>query len=73
MSRITKKQHNVPVFYLRQWVKEGSENVVCHDLHSSTAFDVSPEGILARRYYYEENEEAPDNMNRPGFPGGHLV
>lgn len=61
MSQLTKKQHNVPAFYLRQWVREGGVNVVCHDLQELRTFNVSPENILARRYFYEENAETPDN------------
>ncbi|MBP6733737.1 MAG: DUF4238 domain-containing protein [Chromatiaceae bacterium] len=61
MSSLTKNQHNVPAFYLRQWRREGTDNVVCHDLHASRVFDVSPGNILARRYFYEENAESPDN------------
>ena len=61
MAQLTKNQHNVPAFYLRQWMREGSENVVCHDLHESRVFDVSPENILASRYFYEEDAGAPDN------------
>lgn len=61
MSQLTKNQHNVPAFYLRQWRKIGTENVVCHDLKDERSFEVSPDKILVERYFYEEERENPDN------------
>lgn len=61
MSTLTKRQHNVPAFYLRQWCVPGKTTVTCHDLKEHKAFDVSPDGILARRYFYEEDPSLPDN------------
>lgn len=61
MSQLTKNQHNVPAFYLRQWFKKGTEKVVCHNLENGSVFEVSPDNILARRYFYEEQRENPDN------------
>jgi hypothetical protein len=40
---------------------QGTDKVFCHDLEDTKAFDVSPDGILARRYFYEEDSSAPDN------------
>ncbi len=61
MSQITKRQHTVPAFYLRQWCKKGDTNIVTHDLDNLTAFSVAPENILVRGLYYEEDPTKPDN------------
>lgn len=61
MSTLTKRQHNVPAFYLRLWCAPGTDSVTCHDLTERKSFGVSPDGILARRYYYEEDPSMPDN------------
>jgi len=61
MSTLTKRQHNVPAFYLRLWSAQGSDKVTCHDLVEYRSFDVSPDGILARGYFYEEDPSTPDN------------
>ena len=61
MPHLTKHQHNVPAFYLRSWCPPGKDTVTCHDLKEGKAFDVSPNGILVRRYFYEEDPSAPDN------------
>lgn len=61
MNQITKRQHIVPAFYLKQWCKNGATNVVSHDLEALTSFEVSPDSILVRRFFYEENPDAPDN------------
>jgi len=61
MSQLTKNQHYVPAFYLRQWIIKGSKNVACHDLQESKVFNILPEKILTRRYFYEENAGSPNN------------
>lgn len=61
MVQLTKRQHNVPEFYLRLWSAQGEDKVTCHDLEDGKVFDVSPANILARRYFYEEDSSAPDN------------
>lgn len=61
MARLTKRQHNVPAFYLRLWSPLGKDKVACHDLDEGKSFDVSPDGILARRFFYEEDPSVPDN------------
>lgn len=61
MGNLTKRQHNVPAFYLRLWCAPGTDSVTCHDLKEHKAFDVNPDGILARRYFYEEDPSVPDN------------
>lgn len=61
MPHLTKRQHNVPAFYLRLWSPQGKDKVACHDLEDGKAFYVSPDGILARRFFYEETPSAPDN------------
>lgn len=61
MAHLTIRQHNVPAFYLRLWSVQGKDQVTCHDLEQGKVFPVSPDGILARRYFYEEDSSAPDN------------
>lgn len=61
MGTLTKRQHNVPAFHLRLWCVPGTDSVTCHDLMEHKAFDVIPDGILARRYFYEEDPSVPDN------------
>jgi Protein of unknown function (DUF4238) len=57
---ITKRQHQVPSFYLRQWARKGTQ-VACHDLQEERYFVTSAEAVLAQRYYYEEDANNPDN------------
>lgn len=61
MSTLTKRQHNVPAFYPRLWCVPGTDSVTCHDLKEYQALGVTPDGILARRYFYEEDPSVPDN------------
>lgn len=61
MAHLTKRQHNVPAFYLRLWSPQGNDKVACHDLQDGKSFDASPDGILVRRFFYEEDPSAPDN------------
>lgn len=61
MTQLTKNQHNVPAFYLRMWLAPGNKVVTCHDLVEERPFSSTPENILARRYFYEEDPSAPDN------------
>jgi hypothetical protein len=61
MNHITKLQHHVPAFYIRLWSTQGKDQVICHDLQEKRHFPTSPDGILARRYFYEEDRQAPDN------------
>lgn len=61
MENLTIRQHNVPAFYLRLWHLPDNDLVTCHDLAEERAFNVSPNNILARRFFYEEDPSAPDN------------
>lgn len=61
MAQLTKRQHIVPAFYLRLWSSQDNGNVVCHNLEDGKSFDVSPDKILARRFFYEEDLSEPDN------------
>lgn len=61
MNQITKRQHIVPAFYLKQWCQNGTTKVVSHDLEALISFEVSPDGVLVRRFFYEENPDVPDN------------
>lgn len=60
MPHITKRQHYVPKFYLQLWSNENGQ-LVGHDLVSKGAFASSPDGLLNKRYFYEENRASPDN------------
>ena len=53
MGHLTKRQHHVPAFYISLWSAQGKDQVICHDLHEKKHFPASPDGILARRYFYE--------------------
>src|ERR1035438_531370 len=63
MDHLTKRQHHVPAFYIRLWSAQGKDQVICHDLHEKKHFPASPDGILARRYFYEEDRKTPDNRS----------
>lgn len=60
MAHLKINQHTVPAFYIRLWSAQGKNKVACHDLQDGKSFDPSPDGILARRYFYEDST-APDN------------
>src|SRR5437870_1393790 len=61
MASLTKRQHNVPAFYIRLWAIKTKDQVACHDLLTGKVFMSSPDGVLARRYFYEEDRDNPDN------------
>ena len=58
---LTRRQHTVPDFYLRQWAKAPAGMIACHDLERGICFETDPTNALARRYFYEEGKTAPDN------------
>lgn len=61
MPHLTKRQHNVPSFYLKLWSSGSSGTIVCHDLREEEVFEPNPDGVLVRKFFYEENPNAPDN------------
>ena len=60
MTHITKRQHYVPDFYLRQWA-DASDRITCHDLQEVSTFCGDPVNALAQGYFYEEDPTNPDN------------
>jgi hypothetical protein len=60
LSDITKRQHYVPDFYIRQWVNEDGK-AVCHDLQQLSSFEADPRNLLVQQYFYEEDRQSPDN------------
>ncbi len=60
MSQLTKLQHFVPRFYLKHWC-DSKGAFRCHDLNERRDFPANPDGVLAQKYFYEEDRAAPDN------------
>jgi hypothetical protein len=60
VTHITKRQHYVPDFYLRQWSGPAG-HITCHDLHEANTFVCDPANALAQTYFYEEDASQPDN------------
>ena len=60
MTQLTKRQHYVPDFYLRQWA-DASGKVAVHDLATPKSFSCDPANVLLQRFFYEEDATNPDN------------
>lgn len=60
MTHITKRQHYVPDFYLRQWA-DADGRITGHDLQETRTFCGDPANTLAQGYFYEEDPSKPDN------------
>jgi len=58
---ITKRQHIVPVFYLKSWQAAGGNFLHLYDLEHKRVHKTNPESALVRRYYYEASRTSPDN------------
>lgn len=59
-GQITKRQHQVPQFYIKLWVGTSSQ-VYLHDLQDRNVKPSGPKGILFGEFYYEEDPINPDN------------
>jgi hypothetical protein len=57
---LTRRQHTVPDFYLRQWVNSKGK-ITCHDILDRRTFSCDPTKALAQSYFYEEDPTKPDN------------
>ncbi|MBF0185823.1 MAG: DUF4238 domain-containing protein [Magnetococcales bacterium] len=60
MSKLTRRQHYVPDFYLRHWA-DPKGNVTCHDILERKTFTCDPTNALVQSYLYEEDPSQPDN------------
>jgi hypothetical protein len=60
MSQITRRQHYVPDFYLRQW-GDTKDRITCHDIPNGKTFACGPANTLLQSYFYEEDPSQPDN------------
>lgn len=60
MSKLTRRQHYVPDFYLKQWSNSKGQ-ITCHDLSKEKSFTCNPANTLVQSYFYEENRDEPDN------------
>jgi hypothetical protein len=58
--KLTRRQHSVPDFYLRQWA-DSSGKITCHDIPAGTTFSCDPVNALVQSYFYEEDAATPDN------------
>ncbi len=61
MTTITKKQHYVPVFYLRAWNLPGKDVAHYYDLETGKVLLNKPETMLAQNYFYEQQSRFPEN------------
>jgi len=64
-NQITRRQHQVPQFYLRLWA-DGSNKVRLYDLKNKTVKHTGTKKILFREFYYEEDPANPDNRIENG-------
>jgi len=62
MTQLTKRQHFVPAFYLRLWHKKHNGSaLVCYDIQEMRSFQSSPDKILVKQNFYEEDSKNPNN------------
>jgi Protein of unknown function (DUF4238) len=61
MNQLTRNQHHVPAFYLRQWRGSDSHRLVAFDLKEQSSAHKSPKKIMTTSWFYEEDVDAPDN------------
>jgi hypothetical protein len=60
MFQLTKRQHYVPDFYVRQWAGVDGK-ITCHDLAEKRTFSTNPINLLLERYFYQQDPDNPDN------------
>jgi hypothetical protein len=58
--KVTRRQHTVPDFYLRQWA-DSKGHITCHNIPAGTTFACDPTNALAQSYFYEHDPTKPDN------------
>ena len=58
--QITKQQHQVPQFYLKLWSNDHNR-VWQYDLKEGSCVEKGTKGILYGDFYYEEDQQNPDN------------
>ncbi|MDH4129999.1 MAG: DUF4238 domain-containing protein [Spirochaetota bacterium] len=58
---MTKKQHYVPQFYLESWAIHKNNSLYRYDLEIKKSKLMSPKEILWENFYYEEDQDNPDN------------
>jgi len=59
-AQITKRQHQVPQFYIKLWANS-SNQVYLHDLKNKSSKLTGSKKILFEEFFYEEDPANPDN------------
>ena len=59
-AQITKRQHQVPQFYIKLWA-DNTNQVYLHDLKHQSIVHTGSKSILFEEFYYEEDPAKPDN------------
>ena len=59
-TQLTKRQHQVPQFYLKLW-GDASNKLWQYDLKNLSCKQIGTKKILCGEFYYEEDQENPDN------------
>ena len=59
-AKLTRRQHTVPDFYLRQWA-DSKGRITCHDIPARKTFPCDPTNALVQSYFYEDDPAKPDN------------
>ena len=59
-SQITKRQHQVPQFYIKMWA-DSSNQIYLYDLNNKRSKLTGSKSILFEEFFYEEDLANPDN------------